>query len=390
LKNNRDIDMIGKLKRYIKQGRGRVAMLAVAAVVLTACEPQVTEPPAPRPVFAMRVADTSGLAERAFPGRARAGQEVNRSFRVAGPLISLPVAVGDEVKAGDVLARIDPQDFETKLRTLEGQLAQEQANLKRAQADLSRLERIYREDPGATSQATIDKARQVRDSAQAGVRSIEASVQNARDQLSYTELEAPFDGVVVETYVSNFETVVAKQPILRLLDPSRIEFVIQVAENLISLAPYVEKVTVSFDALPAVQVPATVKEIGKEASQATRTYPVTLVMDQPPGTEILPGMAGRASIVSRPPAESALLGIQIPATAVFSGDGPDQSFVWVVDEAAGTLSRRHVKLGKLARFGVLIQSGLNAGEWVVTKGVHSLREGQRVRILDASGRATSS
>ena len=76
--------MIGILKQYMKQRRGRVAMLAAAAVVLAACELQVSEPPPPRPVFAMRIADTSGLAERAFPGRARAGQEVNRSFRVAG------------------------------------------------------------------------------------------------------------------------------------------------------------------------------------------------------------------------------------------------------------------------------------------------------------------
>ena len=155
-------------------------------------------------------------------------------------------------------------------------------------------------------------------------------------------------------------------------------------------APHVLDITGEFDSFPGRPVPAEIKEISNEASLTTRTFPVTLIMDQPDDFKILPGMAGRASIVSRPPAESALLGIQIPATAVFSGDGPDQSFVWVVDEAAGTLSRRHVELGKLARFGVLIQSGLNAGEWVVTKGVHTLREGEKVRILDASGRATSS
>ena len=152
LKNNRDIDMIGKLKRYIKQGRGRVAMLAVAAVVLTACEPQVTEPPPPRPVFAMRVADTSGLAERAFPGRARAGQEVNRSFRIAGPLISLPVAVGDEVKAGDVLLELDQSEEQAILRQAEAlrgerelalnrQLQLQQKNLAAAdEIDRNRLE----------------------------------------------------------------------------------------------------------------------------------------------------------------------------------------------------------------------------------------------------------
>ena len=198
----------------------RAVFLLAATGLLVACEQKAPEPEPPRLVNAMRIADTSGLTERSFPGRARAGQEVNRSFRVSGPLITLPVSVGENVKAGDILARIDPKDFQTKLATLEGQLEREQATAKRAQADLTRLQKIFKEDPGATSQTAIDHALQARDSAQAGVRSLEASVQNARDQLSYTELKAPFDGIVVETYVENFETVVAKQPILRILDPS--------------------------------------------------------------------------------------------------------------------------------------------------------------------------
>ena len=79
-----------------------------------------------------------------------------------------------------------------------------------------------------------------------------ASLTTARDQLSYTELKAPFDGVVVETYVENFETVVAKQPIARLLNPSSIEFVINVPENLIGLAPNVETIEVEEDGLRLV------------------------------------------------------------------------------------------------------------------------------------------
>ncbi len=107
-------------------------------------------------------------------------------------------------------------------------------------------------------------------------------------------------------------------------------------------------------------------------------------MDQPEGAEILPVMAGRASIVSRPPADSVLLGIEIPATAVFSGDDATKSFVWIVDEASKTLSRREVQVGKLGQFGVLIKDGLKPGEWIVVKGVHSVEEGQQVQILDVA------
>ena len=382
--------MISRLKHSIDSVACRALILLIPAMLLAGCEQKAPEPQPPRLVNAMRIADTSGFAERSFPGRARAGKEVNRSFRVSGPLIAFPVSVGDEVKAGDILARIDPKDFENELATLEGQLSREQAKAKRTQADLTRLQNIFEQDPGATSQSAIDRAVQARDSARASVRSLQATVQKARDQLSYTELKAPFDGTVVETYVENFETVVAKQPILRVLDPSSIEFVVSVPESLITLAPYVTGSTVTFDALPGIEIPAKIKEIGKEASQATRTYPVTLVMEQPEGAEILPGMAGQASITSRPPEDSALVGIQVPATAVFTGADRSKNFVWVVDESTNTLSRREVELGQLARFGVLIKAGLEAGEWIVVKGVHSVKEGQQVRILDITGQDKTS
>ncbi len=142
--------------RNTKQSGGsimRCALVPILSVTLLGgCGQEAPEQQArPRLVNAMRVADTTGLAERAFPGRARAGQEVNLSFRVQGPLITFPVAVGDRVKVGDVVARLDPKDYETRLRTLEGQLEREQANLTWAEADLTRVRNIFRDDPGAIS-----------------------------------------------------------------------------------------------------------------------------------------------------------------------------------------------------------------------------------------------
>ncbi len=333
--------------------------------------------------MAIRIADPSDMAKRTFPGRAKATQEVNMSFRVSGPLIDFPVDVGDQVKKGDVVCRMDPRDFETVLGTAEGQLAQSQAILTRAQADFNRVTNIYKQDPGAISQVSIDGARQRRDSARAKVKSLQATVATAKDQYRYTWLRAPFDGVVVETYVENFETVVAKQPILRILDPSRIEFVISVPESLISFTPYVEEIKVTFDALPGIEIPATIKEVGREATQATRTYPVTLLMDQPADAEILPGMAGQAVGVARLPEQSKHVGMEIPATAVFSGSDK-KSYVWIVNETSKTLSRREVEIGSLSRFGMRVNAGLTPGEWIVIKGVNSVQEGEEVRILDAS------
>jgi RND family efflux transporter MFP subunit len=368
-----------------------VFCLALSPLVFGACgsgpEP---EPKPPQRVKAMKVLDASSLSTRAFPGRAAPGREVNLSFRVGGPLVALPVSVGDRVEEGALVARIDPTDYESAVNAVEAELQAAQASARRAAADLGRIEATFRDDPGATSQTARDRARQLRDSAAASVRAVQATVDGARDQLSYTSLEAPFGGDVVETYVENFETVLPKQPIARIIDKSNIEFVISVPETLISYAPNVTRAEVTFDALPGVMVPATIKEIGREATQATRTYPVTLLMSQPEGAEILPGMAGTARIEAELPEGALQLGIQIPTTAMFTGDDPAKSYVWVIDEATRTLERRQVEPGGLSEFGVLIRSGLQAGERIVVAGVSVLSEGQEVVPLDDQSKDSGS
>ncbi|UCD73785.1 MAG: efflux RND transporter periplasmic adaptor subunit [Phycisphaerales bacterium] len=319
--------------------------------------------------------------ERSFPGLASASTEVNLSFRVGGPLISRPVNVGDEVRAGDLVARIDPRDFEVRLDLVRGHLERAKAARDYAQTEYDRIARIMEQDPGATSEVALDTAERQLNVAKADIRSIEASVTAAEDQLRYTELVAPFDGRVVATYVENFEDVLPKQAIVRIVDRKRIDFKISVPEGLIGYAPYVEEIAVRFDAFEGREFPAAVKEIGEEATQATRTYPVTLIMEQPEDVEILAGMAGDARITSRPP-ELESAGISIPATAVFSDGSSSDTFVWVCDESTGILERRKVDAKHFSEAGLRVQSGLSAGEWIVVAGVYSAREGQRVRILD--------
>ncbi len=395
-----------------------IGAVVVSGLLVAACAPEPEPAKPPRSVKAMQVVAPSTLASRSFPGRAEAGQDVNLSFRVAGPLIELPAAVGDKVKQGDLVARIDPTDYQSVVSSLEGQLQSAQAAANRAQADLDRIEKTFLEDPGATTEMALDRARQLRDSTAATVRSSSATVAGARDQLSYTSLSAPFDGEVVETYVENFETVVPMQLVLRIVDPTRIEFTISVPENQIGYAPYFETVVpmqlvlrivdptrieftisvpenqigyapyvtsvqVSFDALPGIKVTAVIKEISKEASQATRTYPVTLAMDQPEGVEILPGMAGEALLEAELPEDSVSVGIQIPTTALFAEDDTEKSYVWVIDQATNTLERREVQTGELSEFGILIRSGLEAGDWVVVAGASLLSAGEEVSVLTA-------
>ncbi len=148
--------------------------------------------------------------------------------------------------------------------------------------------------------------------------------------------------------------------------------------------------SVTFDALPGVTVNGRISKVGREASQATRTYPVTVVMAQPEDGEILPGMAGTAVVSGQLPDAARQVGIEIPAPAVFSGEDTSKSFVWVIDETSKTLQRREVTVGRLGSQGILIKSGLTPGEWVVVRGANTVREGQQVRIADFSGKGNAS
>jgi RND family efflux transporter MFP subunit len=409
-----------------------LALALVPMVFLMGCEEETVERQIIRPVRAVKVSDAVQLTGRTFPGRAKAHNEVNLSFRVAGPLITRPVNVGDVVTEGLVLARIDPRDFEVKLRNVQAQLQQAKANLKAmrqarpedirrltaqlnkakaasklAASEHKRVMSIRAEDPGAVSADMVDRAVEQKDRAEADlrnareelrigqrgartediaakeaeIRALQASVDSAKDELSYTFLKAPFDGTIVSTYVENFEFVQAKQQVARLLDTRRIEFVVNIPENLISNVPYVRDIEVRFDAFPDRQIPAKVSKIGTEASQTTRTYPVTLLMDQPENIKILPGMAGQASGRGQPPDDAGKKKMEVPVSAVFSPDETGKSFVWVIDENTKAVSRREVKTGPLTDLGILVQDGLKPGEWIATAGVHYLREGQQVRLL---------
>jgi RND family efflux transporter MFP subunit len=354
---------------------------------LNGCQEEVPKKEMVRPVRAMQVTDASEFAKRWFPGQAKATQEVDLSFRVAGPLITRPVDVGDTARKGQELARIDPRDFQVELRNVQGQLEKTEAELKRAESDYERVIRIQKQDAGAVSQAMIDRKRQLVESSRAEIRSLQAAMDSAKDKLDYTYLKAPFDGIVTATYVENYEDVKPKQPIIRLIDHSQIEMIVNIPEVLISQADYLQAagnaLRVRFDTFPDFEIEAQIKEIGKEASKTTRTYPVTLIMDQPEGNKILPGMAGKATRAVALPEMESQVDIVIPETAVFSPE-LKKTYVWIIDGQTKKVNKREVKTGELLDTGIVIQDGLVTGEWIATAGVHYLKEGQQVSILSPS------
>jgi len=361
-------------------------LMMATLLVLVACgeKEEITKDEV-RPVKAVKITDPEPFGGRWFPGKATASQEVNLSFRVPGRIEQILFEVGTEVKQDDVLAGLDPQEYQIELNNAKAQLSKAKAELDLAESEYARVARVYDKDPGAVSKSMVEVRKAQLDTAGAQVVSARAAVERATDNLGYTFLKAPFNGVVVERYVEQFEDVQAQQQIIRVLDTSSIEFTLQIPETLMI---HVDKVVnfgafVVFDIYPDVRVHATVKKIGKEASKTTRTYPVTLVMDQPERFKILPGMAGKATgdraAAALIAAELGLVGIEIPVSAIFAGDG-GKSFVWVIDEQTKKVSRQEVQVANLTEKGALV-TDLETGLWIVAAGANTLVEGQQVRIL---------
>ncbi len=325
-----------------------------------------------RPVRSIVVGDVGAFDSGSYPGQAKALQEVDLGFEVPGQLIERPVLVGDLVRPGQLLARIDPRDYEARLASAKGVHGTAKANYERSVV-------LVREE--ALAEIVMDQRRAVFDAADGELR----LAQKAFDD---TRMYAPFAGTVSVTYVDNFQNVQAKQSVIRLLDLSKIEMQIGIPEDAITLAPYITGVKVRFDAFPDREFSAEIKEIGAEASHTTRTYPVTLLIDPPEDIEIKPGMAGQATASAELPEDLNRTGIEIPASAVFSPSDQEsqQSFVWILQGEPLSVSQREVKVLGASQRGVRVQ-GLAAGDRIATAGVHSLSESQQVRLLDSGRRS---
>ncbi len=341
-------------------------LLLCSAVICTSCSKPEPETESIRPVKAMQVGKPDRLAKVSFTGKAKAKREVSVAFEVPGRIITMPVRVGDAVDEGQELASLDPRDYANSL-------ARAEAEFIRASAQRERIAKAL--ETRAVAEQDLTDATAAADAA-------EAMVKIAKKQLEDTTLRAPFAGTVVARYLENFENTLAKQRVMRLLDISQVEMVIDVPESMIPDVPHVTSIEVQFAAFPGLTVSAWITEVGSEASLTTRTYPVTLRMDQPESAQILAGMAGQVSITAELPASRLDEGITIMASAIFSPNESQDSYVWIFDETTGTVHQRQVSVDRFSRYGMVTTQGLKPGEWVVTAGVHSLTEGQTVRLLD--------
>jgi RND family efflux transporter MFP subunit len=346
-----------------------LAATAAAAILCQGCGKK--EEPAPkevvRPVKVFTVQSGAGGHAMTYPGKTRANRRVDLSFKVPGPLVELPVEEGQEVKKGQLLARILPRDFKINLD-------QARARSIEAERQYERYKELFVRKQ--VSKAEFDRYKASRDVAA-------AQLEDAQNALKDTYLKAPFDGIVAKRHVENFEEVQAKQPIVFFQDISKIEVLVDAPETVMATLRQGGEIeaTASFSVAPDQKFPLELKEFSTEADPQTQTYQVVLLMDRPEGINILPGMT--ATVTGRQATGSdAASRIVIPAIAVLE-DPQENAFVWILKKDAMTVHKTAVSVGEMTGSeGIVVLDGLTGGEQIVTSGIAKLQEGMKVRIWE--------
>lgn len=350
----------------------RFLVLTALVAGLAACSapPPETEAP-PRTARIETVQTASAPNRREFVGRVEARLTVDLSFQVGGRLAEFPVSEGQLINEGVTVARLESQDFERARRETRVQLQQAEQNLDRQRTLHER---------GIASDAALEDAQTAYD-----LRAV--ALDNARQNLEYATVSAPFDGLVSRRLVDNFTTVAPGQPVVRLQDVSELRVAIQVPESIIALVDETAPVEVlaRFPFLPDQTFPLEYRELVAEPDQASQTYTALFALPTDVPANILPGMTVTVSVLIQSENPIADPGVRAPVSALAaSSDGGLR--VWVYDPDTGTVTARAVAAGAMSGDTVVIQSGLEAGEQIVTAGVTALHEGMRVRPLAADRR----
>lgn len=326
-------------------------------------------PPAPpRPVVTERVADTAAQG-RSIPGVIVAATEVQMAFQTLGRMIERPVDVGDRVRKGDLLARLDPEDLTASTRAAEAAAESAEVNLKTAQNTADRARALAARNVASTAQ--LETAEQALAAAQSTVAQTRAQLASARDAQGFAVMTAPIDGVISSVSAAAGAVVAAGDPIMTLSSEGKVEARIDLIEAQVQGMKPGARFQVWRDRDGETPIEGTVVRIDPVADPLTRTRRVSIALPDDAGLRL-------GSLVQARPAGTDAGGLTVPTGAlVRSGDA---SAVWTVARQGdtATVSLRPVQTGGVIGNRTQITAGLSPGDEVVIRGVHSLTEGQAV------------
>jgi RND family efflux transporter MFP subunit len=346
----------------------------VLVVMLAGCKREVAqEAPAVRPVRTITV-EKAGLGETiTLTGQIQAEKEVALAFRIGGRIIERLADAGDRVTADQVVAKLDPQNEFNALRSANAALAAAKARLEQDSNHFDRQQTLLQQ--GWTTRANFDQAQQALRTAQAAVDDAKAQVEIAEDRVGYTELKAGVNGTITSRSAESGEVIQAGQTIFMVARNSGWDAVFDVPAQVLRTAPGDADISVALTDDPTVVAKGRVRQVDPQADPVTRTFRVRVAVNDPP-----PNMRLGATVSGRMEVDHGH-GISLPASALTATDrGPA---VWVVEPDKLTVALKPIEVLRFDPGTVVVSSGLDGGEVVVTAGVQALHPGQKVRLLGA-------
>jgi RND family efflux transporter MFP subunit len=336
--------------------------LAVIALFMNGCaEEAPLPPPAIQPAKVITVGEEFKIV-REIPGTVRSAQRSDLAFQVPGQIVEFVVKEGQQVAAGELLARLDESDYKSNADAARAERDKNQSNFTRAE------ELIV---GSFISQSDYDQIK-------AAYNVTTANLQQAEKALADTRLVAPFSGVVARTFVENFEDVQAKQAILSLQNPDALEIVVNISETMVARRDERAELEMyaRMDSLPDRKFALFIKEFSAEADPKTQTFEAVVGIADDNVTNILPGMTTIVN-VSRTDLVGDNQPLLIPLAAVVAGEG-DASAVWKVDED-NKVHRQIVATGELVGTDqIQIISGLEIDDVIVTAGLSALVDDKQI------------
>ncbi|MER9054258.1 efflux RND transporter periplasmic adaptor subunit [Mesorhizobium sp. M0184] len=358
-----------------------LALIVVAALGLAGCsqeKAEVTE--IIRPVKVVEIAKASDTRQLSYSGSVRARTEMNLGFRINGKITERLVDIGDRVKPGDVLARIDPTDYELSVRSSQASLDAADRQVETVELTRKRAEQLYAKNFAPKSQleqATLsyNQAVATRDSAR-------SQLAQAQNQVRYTDLKADKNGIVTSVAADVGQVVGSGTPVVTVAIDGEKEVLIAVPETDIAEFKPGKTVKAGFWSDEALTLDGKVREVAGSADPQSRTFAVRVSLPNDP--RVLLGMT--ASIEAAADNRQQL--VSIPLAALAQKDS--QSIVWTVDRNGGTVHAHPVKVAAFTPDGVSVADGLKPGDVVVAAGTQFMTENLKVKLTGDAAQQSAS
>jgi RND family efflux transporter MFP subunit len=367
----------------------RFGIVLASCFLLASCQQEEESASAEPPLRSLKTIEIRAIEEttaRRYPSVLQPSSISTLSFEVAGRLEQVSLDVGQRVKEGDLLAKLDTRSLELQVETARAALAEAESLAKNAKADLERKEQLLQKK--IISQAVADESRTNAETAEARVIQAERSLDDAMENLDKADLRAPFDGIINSVEVESFTNVSAGSPVATIYASDQFETSFSVSFDVVNRITVGKQVDVRLADNPGIVLPGHISELGARADTVS-SFPIVAKLDQT-DPSIKAGMAVEISMEFTVPQGQ---GYRLPLSVLpFDGkleppqnpSDPGRTQVFVYDEENGTVHRRDVTVAGVRENSIIVIDGLELGDRVASAGVSFLRDGQKVKLLETA------